>query len=295
MKITPVELSNKEFSKGISGYNKQEVDEYLKQVSMSYNDVYSENQVLEEKLESVKSKLEQFEKMESTMNSALILAQKTSDTTISTANEKAELIINKAKDEAKELISKTHKDLNKDEIEYNNKISKLKNDFEVKTAELTKKYDQLKEKLVREYEEKTANYKKKYDEEFQNATKLHEDNIANVKKESNLKIETYKKDCEDKLTIAKNEYEKTLQETSMRTEKLKNDYLSFRNMVGAYLKSQLDTFNNVPKEMEEIENVINSKMDKDIVNANSEKDVKNNYKLNPERDDEENKSSRFGK
>ena len=43
MKLTPMDIKNKEFKKGIRGYSVEEVDEFLDEVVENYEEVYKEN------------------------------------------------------------------------------------------------------------------------------------------------------------------------------------------------------------------------------------------------------------
>ena len=43
MKLTPMDINNKEFKKGIRGYSVEEVDEFLDEVVENYEEVYKEN------------------------------------------------------------------------------------------------------------------------------------------------------------------------------------------------------------------------------------------------------------
>ena len=48
--ITPIEIENKEFKKGIRGYNQDEVDEFLDMVKEDFEQLYRENLELKEKV-----------------------------------------------------------------------------------------------------------------------------------------------------------------------------------------------------------------------------------------------------
>ena len=51
MKLTPMEISNKEFERVLRGYTTEEVDEFLDRVVEDYEDLYKENSKLREKLD----------------------------------------------------------------------------------------------------------------------------------------------------------------------------------------------------------------------------------------------------
>ena len=64
MKLTPTDINNKEFKRGIRGYSVEEVDEFLDEVVESYEEVYKENSRLKESLSRVNEKLEHYEKLD---------------------------------------------------------------------------------------------------------------------------------------------------------------------------------------------------------------------------------------
>ena len=41
--ITPLDIENKEFKKGLRGYNENEVDSYLDEIKKEYENLYREN------------------------------------------------------------------------------------------------------------------------------------------------------------------------------------------------------------------------------------------------------------
>ena len=54
MKLTPMDINNKEFKKIIRGYNPEEVDEFLDKIVEDYEALYKENANLKEKVAAMK-------------------------------------------------------------------------------------------------------------------------------------------------------------------------------------------------------------------------------------------------
>ena len=48
MKLTPMEISNKEFKRGLRGYSVEEVDEFLDKIVEDYEGLFKENTSLKE-------------------------------------------------------------------------------------------------------------------------------------------------------------------------------------------------------------------------------------------------------
>ncbi len=104
LKITPLELSRKEFSLSFRGYNRQEVDEFLNTLSSDYESLFRENSSLKEELASLAQKLEDFRAMEENLRNSLLLAQKVADEVRSNALKEAELIKSQAQMEAEKNL-----------------------------------------------------------------------------------------------------------------------------------------------------------------------------------------------
>ena len=65
--ITPLDIENKRFSKKtLNGYDPEEVDDFLDELTKDYTAVYKKISESEEEVENIKSKLEHYTKIEST-------------------------------------------------------------------------------------------------------------------------------------------------------------------------------------------------------------------------------------
>lgn len=118
--ITPLEIQNKEFRKGIRGYKEDEVDEFLDQIMIDYEKLYKENTELKDKLENSHHQLEQYKGIEETLKNTLVVAQTAAEDVRTNANKKSELITQEADIMAKEIIAKAHKEVENIRNEYQN-------------------------------------------------------------------------------------------------------------------------------------------------------------------------------
>ncbi|MUP48014.1 cell division protein DivIVA [Veillonellaceae bacterium M2-8] len=94
--LTPMDIHNKEFKRGFRGYSEEDVDSFMSDLAADYEKVYRDYCELQEKCEKLQDKLNQYEKMETTMNNTLMLAQQTADNVKVTAQKEAELIVQEA-------------------------------------------------------------------------------------------------------------------------------------------------------------------------------------------------------
>lgn len=134
--ITPMDIHNKTFSGQIRGYSKDEVNAFLEELASDYEKIYREHRVMEEEMDTIRTKLRNYEKMESTMSHTLVMAQETADNVKKNAHKEAELSIQEAQSEAQKIVSdaeaarrKMNADLLKAEGDMNLYIEKLLSNF----------------------------------------------------------------------------------------------------------------------------------------------------------------------
>ncbi len=77
--ITPMDIHNKTFSRQIRGYAQDEVNTFLEELAKDYERIYREHREMEEEMDTIRTKLRNYEKMEATMSNTLVMAQETAD------------------------------------------------------------------------------------------------------------------------------------------------------------------------------------------------------------------------
>ncbi|MBC2457196.1 DivIVA domain-containing protein [Clostridium beijerinckii] len=125
MKLTPMDINNKEFKKGLRGYNSDEVDEFLDEVVDNYEELYKENANLKEKLANLNEKVEHYSKIESTIQNTLILAQNAAEQAKNSAKKEAEFMMKNANETAQKVMDKAHNDV----IQINDEYERVKQEF----------------------------------------------------------------------------------------------------------------------------------------------------------------------
>ena len=154
MKLTAMDINNKEFKRGLRGYSVEEVDEFLDQVVENYEELYKENSRLKESLSRVNEKLEHYEKLEATIQNTLLLAQNAADQAKESSEKQAELIIGNANETAQRILDKAHGDV----ISINDEYEKVKEEFIKFRAKFRgfmntqlQTFDELEEDLTKNY------------------------------------------------------------------------------------------------------------------------------------------------
>lgn len=103
--LTPLDIENKKFSKQmVNGYNVDEVDDFLDELTRDYEKLYKENSEVKAKVTELEAGIEKYRNIESTLQSTLMMAQSTADDVKSVAQKEAEQIIKDAQMEAKTSV-----------------------------------------------------------------------------------------------------------------------------------------------------------------------------------------------
>ena len=103
--LTPVEIQNRVFKSGGLGYDKKDVDSFMKEIVVSYELLYREKMEMADKVNVLNDALQNYKAIEKTLQKALVLAQKTADETQETAQRKAYAIEKEAKTKAEIIVS----------------------------------------------------------------------------------------------------------------------------------------------------------------------------------------------
>lgn len=131
--ITPLDIENKKFSKQmVNGYNVDEVDEFLDEITADYEKLYKENKALKDNAEELHNDVGQYKDIESTLQNTLIIAQKTADEVQNVAKKQAEQIIKDAEYQAKTKLDEINTHLMIKEKE----LDELKKQFSVYKAKM---------------------------------------------------------------------------------------------------------------------------------------------------------------
>ena len=130
--LTPLDIENKRFTKTIKGYNVDEVDDFLDQVTLEYEKIYKENADYKAKFDGLNKELEHYKTVEHTLQNTLLMAQSTAEDIKTMAQKQADQIIDDAKKEAQKMVES----VNQDEVDIRRKTEDLKKQFEVYKAKM---------------------------------------------------------------------------------------------------------------------------------------------------------------
>jgi cell division initiation protein len=103
-RITVVDIQHKSFKRALQGYDRAEVDQYLDEIIESLEDEAQARAALEAEIADLKERISHFKAMEESLQSTLLLAQRTADEVKAAAHKEADLIKQEARMQAEREI-----------------------------------------------------------------------------------------------------------------------------------------------------------------------------------------------
>lgn len=155
--LTPMDIHNKTFSKGLRGYAQEEVEQFLEEVVNDYEKIYREHREMQEETDMLRTKLKNYETMETTMTSTLMMAQETAENVKVNARKEAELIIAKAETEKEQMLRDTADSLRNAQEQYNQIMADI-SVFRAKLRSLLESQLELVDTMVADPSQGMANY-----------------------------------------------------------------------------------------------------------------------------------------
>lgn len=105
MPLTPLDIHNKEFTRGFRGYDEDEVNDFLDQIIKDYEVVIREKKQLEETVRKLEERVGHFSTIEETLNKTILVAQETAEEVKQNATKEARLIVKEAEKNADRIIN----------------------------------------------------------------------------------------------------------------------------------------------------------------------------------------------
>ena len=131
--ITPLDIENKKFSKQMmNGYNVEEVDDFLDELTLDYTKNYKEVNELRNKVEELNKSLEHYKTIEETLQNTLVMAQSTAEDVKKVARQQADQIINEAKGTAQKQAS----DWDNEIVAKKKELEDVKKQFDIYKAKM---------------------------------------------------------------------------------------------------------------------------------------------------------------
>ena len=186
MKITPLEIRQKEFEKKLRGYDKDEVTAFLVSLSNEWERVLDDNKGYKIRLEQAEKEVRKLREVESSLFKTLKTAEDTGANLVEQANKAAELHLRETQINAEAMLSEAK--------------SKAKNLIEKAEMEGREIIDEM-QAAVKELEQNYRTLENLRDNMIAELKNLSEDLVDRIartaKQKSNFKLEDHSKKVKD--------------------------------------------------------------------------------------------------
>jgi len=103
--LTPLDIENRRFKKEIFGYNQIEVEDFLVEVSSTYEKLYKDNNAALARINMLTDAIKQYKTMEETLQNAMSVAQTSGEEIRVEAREAADRLIVNAEEQAQNIVA----------------------------------------------------------------------------------------------------------------------------------------------------------------------------------------------
>ena len=138
------------FSTNIKGYNKEEVNEFVKEVTNEYESMLNKLKYSCEVIDSLKRELKHYKEIESSLNRAILVAEESTSSIKKSAYDESKVIIEDAKRNATKVVNNVLKKAELIESEAENlrrKVSVYKRRFRALVEDQLDEMDQFDERI----------------------------------------------------------------------------------------------------------------------------------------------------
>lgn len=123
-----------QFSYESNGYNRSEVNEFIRQVTNDTEEIVERVRIQKEKIDELTKELNHYKKLENTLNSTIEFIKETKEEIKNLSKKESELIIEKAKNDASRIVNESLLEAEKLEIrktQLKKDINDLKNKIKI--------------------------------------------------------------------------------------------------------------------------------------------------------------------
>ena len=112
MRLTSLQIKRHEFAKKLRGFDPEEVQDFLEQISHEFEDIVAENETLKKQVEETNTQLSEFRRIEKNLQETLLKAQENSSKAIESTRKQSGLMMKEAEIKAQQIIDKAKEQAN---------------------------------------------------------------------------------------------------------------------------------------------------------------------------------------
>jgi cell division initiation protein len=109
VRITPLDIRNHTFSRRVSGYDRDEVDSFLRMISEDYETALRQAATLRDRIRELEDRVRDLAANETLLQSTLTTAQQLADDLKQTAMKEAEVIVGEAELQGEKVLDAAHR------------------------------------------------------------------------------------------------------------------------------------------------------------------------------------------
>lgn len=107
MPLSPLDIHNKEFTRGFRGYAEDEVNEFLDQIIKDYEIIIREKKELEDKIKTMTEQMSHYNSLEETLQKSIVVAQEAAEEVRRNSQQEAKLIMKEAEKNADRIVNES--------------------------------------------------------------------------------------------------------------------------------------------------------------------------------------------
>jgi len=148
--ITPHDIQNKVFARGVRGYKEEEVDGFLDLLTADYERVIDENDNLKRQLVDIEQRLSEYRETEESVLATLEAAKALMNDISASAEKRAEILVKNAELDAELLLKQSRESLERlkeEELELSQRVASVRARFKSMLETELDRFDVLSEEL----------------------------------------------------------------------------------------------------------------------------------------------------
>lgn len=153
--ITPLDIQNKEFGKGVRGYKEEDVDSFLDLLTLDWEKLLDENQRLREQLKSQSTELDRYKRAEGMVLETLEAAKALMGDISASAEKRAEILLKNAELDAERMMRESKESverLQEETVALRNRLQVFKTRYRILLESELEKFDTLSTELFADRE-----------------------------------------------------------------------------------------------------------------------------------------------
>ncbi|QIL50546.1 DivIVA domain-containing protein [Weissella coleopterorum] len=148
MALTPQEIHSKDFTSRGRGFDKVEVNDFLDQVVIDFENLINENQTLKTKVADAEANAQQVEEMKQSVNSSILIAQEAAERLKKQTESEVEATRSQAESQAQKTVLDATSKANGIITKANNDADQIKNDSQAEIDRLKAEKDALNQEMT---------------------------------------------------------------------------------------------------------------------------------------------------